>query len=66
MRINATAKRDFPCPGCGNKIRVGDRIAMYRERALSYREASHAGTLYPMRKRCAACVAKKLAAACAV
>lgn len=53
--LNATAKRDFPCPRCGRLIRQGERLAMFRERATSSAEARNACTLYPMRKRCAVC-----------
>lgn len=55
-RLNATAKRDFDCPRCGARIRTGERLQVFRERATSSAEARNAGTLYPMRKRCAGCV----------
>lgn len=59
VMLNATAKRDLKCPACSALIRKGERLLMYRERALSSHEACHAGR-YPMRKRCAACAQKRV------
>lgn len=53
-KLNATAKRDFKCAVCSAAIKKGDRVAMFRERAISSHEACHAG-MYPMRTRCAKC-----------
>lgn len=55
----ARARRDFVATQCGHKVCKGADcwVMRYRERAVSYREAAHAGTMYPMRTRtwCAAC-----------
>jgi hypothetical protein len=59
--LNATAKRDFRASTCGHAVRKGERCAQYRERAVSYREACDAGSLYVKRTRCAECCAADLA-----
>ncbi len=52
-KVNATMLK--PRVGvCGHALRVGDRVAKYRERALTSHEACHAGP-YPWRYMCAAC-----------
>lgn len=56
-KLNATAVRDTFCTACRRKIPQGERIAMFRERALSSHEACAAGTMYPMRRWCAQCAA---------
>lgn len=57
-KINATAIRDTHCQWCRGHIAKGERCAMFRERAVSYREAMHAGTMRPMRRWCATCATK--------
>lgn len=37
-------------------LHVGDRVRMYRERALSGAEARNAGTLYVRRYKCVDCL----------
>lgn len=56
--LNATARRDF-VGSCGHAIKKGERLKMFRERALTSWEARHAGTIYPMRRVCAACCGVK-------
>lgn len=60
------AENTRTCGKCGRDIATGERYATFRERALSYREAANAGTLYPMRKRCAECASERGALALAV
>lgn len=60
--LNATALRDFVAT-CGHPVKKGERIMWRRERALSMRHASHAGTMYPASKYCAACAAARAALA---
>jgi len=53
--INATAIRDTKCQRCSRLIVKGERCAIFRERAISSHEASHAGSLYPKRRWCIDC-----------
>lgn len=53
--VNATATRDTTCMRCAAPIARGARCSLFRERALSYREAAHSGTLYPKRRWCVDC-----------
>jgi len=55
MTLNATALRDTACTRCGATIRLGERMRVFRERALSSAEARNAGTLYPRRRWCRTC-----------
>jgi len=55
--INSTATRDIKCTRCRATIVKGERLATFRERALSHAEACHAGTMYPKRMWCAKCAA---------
>jgi len=52
--LNARAKRDTRGT-CGHAIKGGAPCLRFRERALSYREASAHGTMYPVRVWCARC-----------
>lgn len=58
-QVNATVNlgKTVKCGRCHAVVEAGGRVAKFRERALSYREASHAG-MYPMRVWCAACANK--------
>jgi len=49
------ARKPRKCYWCGAGIAVGERYKQKRERALSYREAMHAGTMRPIRHQCAKC-----------
>lgn len=57
-KINATAKREIKGSEtkCGHSIKKGARLAMFRERALSYSDARQHNTMYPYRYVCADCV----------
>ncbi len=55
--LNRTATQDRRCSKCRRTIRKGEKFHAYRERALSYCEASSAGTMYPWRRKCASCAA---------
>lgn len=52
------AKRDCRCFACRGIIPAGSGFYAFRERALSSREACHAGA-YPMRYVCCACAADR-------
>jgi len=54
-KLNATTVRATKCHRCGRVIAKGVRVSVFRERALSYREAMHRGTMYPKRLWCADC-----------
>lgn len=54
-KVNATATRDTTCQRCNSPIATGARCAIFRERALSYRQAAHSGTLYPKHRWCVDC-----------
>ncbi len=56
--LNKIATQDRRCVRCNRVIHKGEKFYAYRERALSYREANHAGTMYPLRRKCADCVSK--------
>jgi len=49
------AKIDRTCHKCGGTIKAGEQYRQIRERAVSYHEAAHAGTMYPARRVCARC-----------
>lgn len=51
------AKKDRRCNSCGATIPTGAKYRQRRERAVSCREACHAGR-YPIRRQCEACVEK--------
>lgn len=53
--LNGTTTRDTFCTACTKPIPKGTRVAIFKERALSYREAQNAGTMYPRRLWCAKC-----------
>lgn len=53
--LTHVAKNDRTCYRCGATIHAGEQYRQQRERALSYREAQHAGTMYPVRHVCATC-----------
>jgi hypothetical protein len=55
MKLTHIAKKDRKCHKCGGAIPAGSQYLQRRERAVSSHEASHAGTLYPVRHICAAC-----------
>ena len=52
------ASCDRRCIQCRGTIRKGAYCQQYRERALSHREAMHAGTMYPVRHRCQDCASR--------
>lgn len=55
-KLNAKTTKDTKCTRCKAALPKGSPCCMFRERALSMREASYAGTMYPMRLWCAACI----------
>lgn len=57
LTVNSVALKDRTCTQCGGDIPKGEQFRMYRERALSSREASHHG-MYPERRQCVACMEK--------
>jgi hypothetical protein len=52
-------KKQRNCVKCNKKIEKGEVFGKYRERALSYNEAMHAGTMYPHRNVCKDCFGPK-------
>jgi len=57
-KLNGHIGKVRKCSRCGKQMQVNDRCAIFRERALSMREASHAGTMYPRRAWCVTCAAR--------
>ncbi len=55
MNLTHVAKNDRKCYKCGHVIKAGEKYRQYSERAVSYREAMHAGTMRPTRHECAGC-----------
>lgn len=58
LGLTHIANADRKCSCCGDIIPNGSYFQQYREHALSHREAMHAGTYYPTRRRCASCVGR--------
>jgi ribosomal protein S27AE len=54
-KLTHIAKKDRHCSKCGGTIKAGEQYRQARERALSYNEAVHAGTMYPTRRICGRC-----------
>ena len=57
---NATAKRDFVAH-CKHSVKAGSRVLRYRDRAISFKEARDAGTMYPVRLICGECASRWVA-----
>jgi hypothetical protein len=54
-KLNATATKDTTCHRCNRQIKSGERCLIFRERAISIRQAAAAGTMYPKHRWCSDC-----------
>ena len=57
--LTHVASKPRKCSRCGRTISKGAKFARYREQALTHHEAAHAGTMYPVRRVCEACITKQ-------